>query len=114
MTLEVRRIGRTAVDVTALGLGGATLAGSMQAVNDGDARLMVVEALAAGIGYFDTAPFYGYGRSEHLIGDALRDRGGWVLSTKVGRRLGARRRAQDARDTWKNPFPFEPFFDYSY
>ena len=114
MNLEVRRIGRTSLDVTVFGLGGATLGGSMQAVDDADARLIVVEALAAGIRYFDTAPFYGHGRSEHLIGDELRDRGGWVLSTKVGRRLRARRPGEEASGQWKNPFPFEPFFDYSY
>jgi D-threo-aldose 1-dehydrogenase len=37
--------------------------------------------------YFDTAPMYGSGRSERLVGAALRSvpRGEYVLSTKVGR-----------------------------
>ena len=114
MNFEMKRIGRTSAEVTAFGLGGATLGGSVQAVNEADARTMIIDALDSGIGYFDTAPFYGYGRSEHLIGDELRDRTGWVLSTKAGRRLRARRRPQDASDPWRKPFPFEPFFDYSY
>jgi D-threo-aldose 1-dehydrogenase len=114
MGFEVRRIGRTAVEVTTFGLGCATLGGSMHAVQDGDVRMMVIAALDAGIRYFDTAPLYGYGRSEHLAGDALRDRSGFVISTKVGRRLRARRRPQDANDQWRKPFPFEPYFDYSY
>jgi D-threo-aldose 1-dehydrogenase len=114
MTFETRRLGRTVVDVTALGLGCATLAGNMLAVDDADARMMIVDALDSGIGYFDTAPFYGYGRSEHLVGDMLRNRTGFVLSTKVGRRLRARRRAQEMGDQWRKPFPFEPYFDYSY
>ena len=114
MEFQIRRIGRTSVDVTAFGLGGATLAGSMQSVNDADARMMILDAFDSGLRYFDTAPFYGYGRSEHLIGDELRDRAGWVLSTKVGRRLRARRREQESSDQWRKPFPFEPFFDYSY
>lgn len=114
MNFEMRRIGRTPVEVTAFGLGGATLGGAAHAVNDADARMMIIDALDSGVGYFDTAPFYGYGRSEHLIGDVLRDRNGSVLSTKAGRRLRPRRRAQDASDQWRQPFPFEPYFDYSY
>ena len=41
----------------------------------------------AGLRYFDTSPYYGYGRSELLYGYALRSRprDSFVLSTKVGR-----------------------------
>ena len=91
MTLETRRLGGTSVEVTVLGLGGATLGGNMARLTDTDARVMVLDAWDSGIRYFDTAPFYGYGRSEHLMGDGLRNKDGWVLSTKVGRRLKARR-----------------------
>ena len=70
--------------------------------------------MTSDVGYFDTAPFYGYGRSEHVMGDALRDKSGWVLSTKVGRLLKPRPGAQRPDDSWKRPFPFEPVFDYSY
>ena len=114
MTFATKRIGRTSVEVTALGLGCATLGGSRLAVQDADARMMMVDALDTGIRYFDTAPLYGYGRSEHLVGDMLRYRSEAVISTKAGRRLGPRRRAQDLKDQWQQPFPFEPYFDYSY
>ena len=42
--------------------------------------------------YFDTAPLYGFGLSEHRIGEALRGwtRDSYVLSTKVGRLLRPR------------------------
>ena len=45
--------------------------------------------LNLGINYFDTAPWYGLGRSELRIGNALReiDRNKFILSTKVGRIL---------------------------
>jgi len=41
--------------------------------------------------YFDTAPWYGLGLSEHRVGRLLRehDRDAFVLSSKVGRLLVA-------------------------
>ncbi|HZP20378.1 MAG TPA: aldo/keto reductase [Bauldia sp.] len=113
MAFETRKLGRTSLEVTTFGLGGATLGGNMQAVPDSDARLIAIDAYDYGVRYFDTAPYYGFGKSEHLMGDALRYRDGIVLSTKVGRLLKARRSAQPMGD-WKQPFPNEYFFDYSY
>ena len=114
MNLEKRRVGRTTAEVTVLGLGGATFGGNMSNSTDSDGRMLVYDAYDSGIRYFDTAPFYGYGRSEHVLGDALRDRDGWTLSTKVGRRLRPRTRPRDPNDQWTRPLPFEPYFDYSY
>lgn len=114
---EKRRVGATDLDVTTLGLGGATLAGIFSAVPDEQARATVRRALEAGIAYFDTAPQYGYGRSEHLVGDVLRfHQEGTVLSTKVGRLLRPVRAEADRtyRHNWVDPFPFEQVYDYSY
>jgi D-threo-aldose 1-dehydrogenase len=110
---EKRPIGRTAVEVTVLGLGCATLGGTRIAVSREEAEAIVRAAWAAGVRYTDTAPFYGFGRAERCVGDALRDmpRDDWVLSTKVGRLLRPvpRDHAADRR-----PMPFEAVFDYSY
>jgi D-threo-aldose 1-dehydrogenase len=114
MAFEKRRVGKTALEITTLGLGGASFAGNMSAVAGREAKRIVADAYDHGVRYFDTAPFYGYGRSEHMVGDQLRRRDGWVLSTKVGRRLKPRREPQEPGDPWKNPHPFEPVFDYSY
>jgi D-threo-aldose 1-dehydrogenase len=114
MRFETRRVGKTALNVTAMGLGGATLGGNMEAVTDSAARMLVIDAYDSGIRYFDTAPFYGFGRSEHVVGDELRERTDWVLSTKVGRLLKPRRGTDPRTDQWQNPFPFTPVFDYSY
>ena len=117
-TFEKRRVGTTNLEMTTLGLGGATLASIFQPVPDEQARATVAHAIDAGIGYFDTAPQYGFGRSEHLMGDALRFRQeGKVISTKVGRLLRPVR--SDAERTyqehaWVNPFPFDMVYDYSY
>jgi D-threo-aldose 1-dehydrogenase len=112
---EKRRIGRTSVEVTELGLGCATLGGSRIAVSRQQAEAIVAAAWAAGVSYIDTAPFYGVGQAERCVGDAMRwvPRDEWVLSTKVGRLLRPRRTA--AEDTERrHPLPFDPVYNYSY
>jgi D-threo-aldose 1-dehydrogenase len=78
-----------------LGLGCAPLANLYRTISDEQAEATVAsafdaaEAADSGPAYFDTAPHYGLGRSEECLGRALagRDRGSYLLSTKVGRRL---------------------------
>ena len=116
-TFNKRRVGRTGLEITELGLGGATLAGIFKEVPDDQARATVGAALDAGIGYFDTAPQYGYGRSEHLMGDGLRFRTEpRLVSTKVGRLLRPiqSEAERDYDHAWVKPFPFEQVYDYSY
>jgi hypothetical protein len=110
-----RQIGRTALRVTELGLGCATLGGSQIAVARAAAEEIVGAAWAAGVRYVDTAPYYGVGQAERCVGDALRDRprGEWVLSTKVGRLL--RRNPTGAfADERRHALTFEAVYDYSY
>jgi D-threo-aldose 1-dehydrogenase len=112
---DKRRIGPTAVEVTALGLGCATLGGSLVDVSREAAEDIVRAAWEAGVRYVDTAPFYGFGRAERSVGDALRGRprDAWVLSTKVGRLL--RPSAGDSfADRRRHPLPFDAVYDYSY
>jgi D-threo-aldose 1-dehydrogenase len=119
MQFAKRRVGNTKLRVTELGLGTASLAGNVSDVPEAVGRDLVSKAYETGIRYFDTAPFYGYGKSEHLLGDALRQRKDWVISTKVGRLLEPRRvpqtKAELRRSSFPfNPFPFAPRFDYTY
>src|SRR3569833_3063870 len=113
-----RPVGRTAVEVTEFGFGSATLAGMNRTdVPPDQARATVTAALDAGVGYFDTAPHYGFGRAEHFMGDALRFHDdGIVLSTKVGRLLRPVRsdKERTVPNPWTEPFPFEIAYDYSY
>ncbi len=115
--IKSRQVGRTNLEMTELGVGGATLASIFTAVPDEQAKATVIAGLDAGIDYFDTAPQYGYGRSEHLGGDALRFRPERkVVSTKVGRLLKPIQ-SESQREyphAWVNPFPFEQVYDYSY
>jgi D-threo-aldose 1-dehydrogenase len=114
--MERRRLGRTAVEVSRLGLGGAPLGNLFRAVTEVDARDTVLAAWAAGLRYFDTAPLYGHGLSERRLGAALRDRprGDFVLSTKVGRRLEARAPAAAAGGVYVDVPPVLPVYDYGY
>jgi aryl-alcohol dehydrogenase-like predicted oxidoreductase len=68
--------------VTALGLGGNTFGGTV----DGDDAVAVIRAaIEHGITFIDTADMYAYGRSEELVGQAIRGRREEVvLATKLG------------------------------
>jgi len=112
---EKRRLGRSALKVTALGLGCATLGGSRVPVSREEAQAIVRAAWAAGVRYVDAAPFYGFGQAERCVGDALRDmpRDEWVLSTKVGRLLRPQANPA-ATEPRQNRMPFDAVFDYSY
>lgn len=109
-----RRIGRTSLEVTALGLGCATLGGTRVAVTRAEAEAIVRAAWESGVRYVDTAPYYGFGQAERAVGDALRaePREEWVLSTKVGRLLRPHMAAGDGAS--HHVMPFDPVYDYSH
>ncbi|MEO6394654.1 MAG: aldo/keto reductase [Devosia sp.] len=116
--MKTRRVGGTALEVTELGFGTATFGGQLGTIVDDDqGRATLGAAIAAGIGYFDTAPMYGFGRSERVLGDSLRFRqDGKIISTKVGRLLQAlpHESEREQPQPWTQPYPFEPIYDYSY
>lgn len=115
MQFEKRRLGQTALEVSTLGLGTASLAGNGAAVNEIDARATIDLAMQAGISYVDTAPFYGFGKSERLTGDGIRaHRDNLVLSTKVGRLLAPQFGPYEKPNDWVEPLPFVDVFDYTY
>ena len=111
-----RRLGRTAVQVTELGFGGASIGELFVRVSEREAAATLAAAWDAGIRYFDTAPWYGRGLSELRTGAALRDRprSEYALSTKVGRWL--RPATQEGFDgaPWLGGAPNEVVFDYTY
>ncbi len=87
-----------------------------RAFPEAQATATLEAAHAAGIGYFDTSPWYGNGKSELRFGHVLRTkpRGSFVLSTKVGR-VHARPADPDnyKHPAWAGGLPFEPRFDYT-
>jgi aryl-alcohol dehydrogenase-like predicted oxidoreductase len=57
--LERRQLGATAMNVTAVSLGGAGLGGIFGPVDDAEGVSAVEKALELGINYLDTSPKYG-------------------------------------------------------
>jgi len=110
-----RRFGRLDFDVTEIGYGAAPVGNFLAPIDEAVADAMLEDAWAAGLTYFDTAPLYGYGLSEHRVGRALRGkpRDEVVLSTKVGYLLRPGRVASD-RDPWRYGLPFTPTYAYGY
>ncbi len=90
-----RPIGNTALEVTALGLGGAHLAprlhhdGAAARPTVGDSDALIRRAFEHGLRYIDTAPLYGLGESERRFREPVASvpRDELVISTKVGRIL---------------------------
>lgn len=114
MTFKTREIGKTGLQVSELGLGTAAMAGNHRVVDEADHQAALAEGLDRGITFVDTAPFYGFCRSEHFAGDALRRRDGWVLSTKAGRLFKPGAAPQHEAVEWPGSFPFRQTYDYSY
>jgi D-threo-aldose 1-dehydrogenase len=87
--MRERALPGTALALTELGFGAASLGNLYVETSDEVAAAAVDAAWDAGIRYFDTAPHYGLGLSERRLGAALqgRPRDEFVLSTKVGRLL---------------------------
>ena len=116
---ERRRLGRTDIEVTAMGFGCAPLGDLFTVLSDDVAEATLAAAWDAGIRYYDTAPWYGRGGSEHRAGRFLRRqiRDEVRLSTKVGRvfrapiseAAGARRRAAEG---WAGGLEFVHAFAY--
>ena len=99
------------------GLGGAPLGDLYTKVTDADAEATIAAAWDQGVRYYDTAPWYGRGQSEHRIGHFLRrqTRSEVLISTKVGRVLSAPINLHTFdKGMWAGGLDFEIRFDYSY
>jgi D-threo-aldose 1-dehydrogenase len=104
------------VQVTCLGFGGATLGDIRDRVDEGRAETTIEVGYGAGIGYFDTAPWYGTGKSERRFGTVLsqKPRDSFVLSTKIGRVLERPPDPSTFRpERWPYGLPFVVRFDYT-
>ena len=85
---ELVKIPRIDRYISKLALGTAPLGGLFTAVSDEQGQATVLAALDSGINFIDTAPLYGHGNAERMIGSALsKTNKEYVISTKVGRVL---------------------------
>jgi len=115
--LATRRLGRTPVAVTELGLGTAPLGENWDIIEEAEAGALLGAAWDGGVRYFDTSPWYGKGQAEHRVGRAFyrQPRDAFVISSKIGRLL--RRPLKSGpfeRGDWLGGLEFDAVFDYSY
>ena len=111
-----RRLGGSGLSVPVLGLGAAPLGELFETMTEDRAQKIVRAAWSAGIRFFDTAPLYGTGLSEHRCGHVLRQypRDEFIISTKAGRVLRPARSPAHRNPPWIGGLPFTFHFDYSY
>lgn len=89
--METRRLGQSDLEITPVAFGAWAIGGLMWGgADEEDAVAAIRAALDAGVNTIDTAPVYGCGRSEELVGRALRERPSGhrdvVVATKCGLR----------------------------
>jgi len=86
--MKDRQFGRTGRVVSEIGFGAWAIGGAWGDVSEEEARGALHAALDAGTTFIDTADVYGDGRSERIIADVLKARGGErpYVATKAGRR----------------------------
>lgn len=111
-----RKLGRTGIEVSALGFGGAPLGDIYEVLDDATAIATVEAAASGGVTLFDVAPLYGQGIAEHRFGTALRRRpaGSFVVSTKVGRLLVPAPAGRKRTTRYVGGLSFDVLNDYSY
>ena len=83
-----RKVGKSELTVSPLGFGSAPIGSPL--VSNQDSLETVAAAWNSGVRFFDTAPWYGVGRSERRLGLALAEAGAreeFRINTKVGRTL---------------------------
>jgi len=84
--MRKRKLGCSNIDTSVIGLGTWAMGGWMWGGTDEQASLEAIQAsIDAGINLIDTAPAYGLGKAEVLVGKAIRGRREKVvLATKCG------------------------------
>jgi D-threo-aldose 1-dehydrogenase len=113
--MKTRRLGRTDLAVTELGLGGTPF-GNMYRAMDMESAVATIHAAAdLGVRYFDTAPVYGFGLSETRLGQGVASlpRADIVISSKVGYTLVPIDPTEQKPGLWDQPPPMRADFDFS-
>ncbi len=83
--MKMRRLGKTGLWVSEIGLGCWQLGGDFGPMEDTEASTILANAARLGINFWDTADVYGNGLSEHRIGTFYGKPEDLVVATKVGR-----------------------------
>ena len=89
--MERRHLGRSDLEITPVGVGTVPIGSrpgewwvNWGTQDEGEAIRAIHAALDAGVNWIDTAPFYGWGAAEEIVGRALRGRDDVLVFTKCG------------------------------
>ena len=99
--MQKRRLGKSDLEVSAIGLGCMGLSfGYGPAVDKQEGIALIRAAVERGVTFFDTAEVYGPFTNEELVGEALAPfRGQVVIATKFGFELHPDRRPGRTRSS---------------
>ncbi|UCF35546.1 MAG: aldo/keto reductase [Acidobacteriota bacterium] len=100
--MKQRLIGKSGISASAVSLGAWAIGGWLWGGQDDDQSIRAIQAsIDSGINFIDTAPIYGFGRSEEIVGKAIRGRRDEVIiATKCGLR-------------WQKDFPKQGNYHFS-
>lgn len=89
--MDLRRLGPSDLEISRLGIGTAPIGSrpgewwvNWGPQDDGDSVRAVHAAVDGGVNWVDTAPFYGWGHAEEVVGRALAGRDDVLVFTKCG------------------------------
>ena len=84
------------------GIGTSPIGDLLVKTPEAEVQQALNKAWELGIRYYDTAPWYGHGLSEHRLGSLLRqhERKRYFISTKVGRVYKPVKRGEEKRVQW--------------
>ena len=89
--MELRGFGPSDLQVSRVGIGTAPIGSrpgewwvNWGAQDDGDSIRAIHSAVAGGVNWIDTAPFYGWGHAEEVVGTALAGHDDLLVFTKCG------------------------------
>jgi len=84
--MEYRTLGKSGIKVSPLCLGAMMFGGPS---DEATSRRIITRAREAGINFIDTADQYNGGKSEEVVGRAIKtERESWVVATKLGNPMG--------------------------
>ncbi len=100
-----RKLGNTGFEVAPVGLGTWVFGGwPWNEINEKECEKALATALDLGVNLIDTAPVYGFARSEGIVGRTLKSlgaRGKIILATKFGFSWEGEKRKQIGKDISK-------------
>ena len=83
--MEQRTLGKTGMNVSAVGLGLMSMSGVYGKPDDSESIAVIHRALDLGVNFLDSSDMYGWGQNEELLGRALKGkRGQAFVTTKFG------------------------------